>query len=85
MKTAEQDALRTGMRLGRPFTKDEDQQGRANVVVLNERYWQSRFNGDSSIVGRTIRLNAVDHVVIGVAPPYLDVLSSDANVWVPIV
>jgi predicted permease len=77
-------ALGIGMRLGRPFSKEEDQPGRDNVVILNERFWKSRFNGDSSIVGRSVRLNAVEHVVIGVVSPQADVLGADASVWVPI-
>ena len=77
-------ALGIGMRLGRPFTREEDQPGRDNVVVLNERFWRNRFNGDSGVIGRTLRLNAVDHVVIGVVSSAADVMSADANVWVPI-
>ena len=77
-------ALGLGMRLGRPFSKEEDQQGRDNVVILNEKFWKSRFNGDSSIIGRSVRLNAVEHVVIGVISPAADVMTADANVWVPI-
>ena len=77
-------ALGVAMRLGRGFSKDEDQPGRANVAVLNERFWQSRFNGDSTIIGRTVRLNALEHVIIGVAPASSDVMSADANIWVPI-
>ena len=77
-------ALGTRMVTGRPFSKDEDQVGRSNVVVLNERFWRSRFNADPAILGRTIRLNSLDHVIIGVAPAGSDVMSADANVWVPI-
>ena len=77
-------ALGVGMRLGRPFSKEEDQPGRDNVVILNERFWKSRFNGDSSIIGRSVRLNAVEHVVIGVVSPTVDVMTADANVWLPI-
>jgi len=77
-------ALRLGMRLGRPFSKDEDQPGHDNVVILNERFWKSRFNGDSSIIGGSVRLNGVEHVVIGVISPAADVMTADANVWVPI-
>ena len=77
-------ALGLGMRLGRPFSKDEDQPGRDNVVVLSERFWKSRFNGDSAIIGRSVRLNAVEHVVIGVVSATADVMGADASVWVPI-
>ena len=77
-------ALGIRLPLGRSFSKDEDQPGRANVVVLNERFWHSRFNGDSAVLGRTVRLNALEHVIIGIAPASSDVMSADANVWVPI-
>ena len=77
-------ALGLPMRLGRAFSKDEDRPGRNNVAVLSERFWRKRFDGDSSIIGRTIRLNAVEHVIIGVVPPAADVLSADADLWVPI-
>jgi len=77
-------AIGLGMRLGRPFSKDEDQPGHDNVVILNERFWKSRFNGDSSIIGGSVRLNGVEHVVIGVISPAADVMTADANVWVPI-
>jgi putative ABC transport system permease protein len=77
-------ALRIGMRLGRPFTKEEDQPGHDNVVVLSEQFWRSRFNSDSTLLGRSIRVNAVDHVVIGVVPVAADVMSADANLWVPV-
>jgi len=77
-------ALGLGMRLGRAFSKEEDKPGSNNVVILNERFWKSRFNGDSSIIGRSVRLNAVEHVIIGVVSPAVDVMTADANVWVPI-
>lgn len=76
-------ALGIAMRLGRAFSKDEDEVGRNGVVILSDRFWRGRFNGDSSILGRTLRLNAVDHVIIGVAPASADVMAADASVWVP--
>ena len=46
----------------------EDRPGAERVALVSDRLWRNRFNGDSSILGRTLRLNAVDHVIIGVAP-----------------
>jgi predicted permease len=77
-------ALRIDMVLGRPFTRDEDQPGKANVAVLSDRFWRNRFNGDSSVLGRTIRLNAVEHVIVGILSSSADVMSADAGIWVPI-
>ncbi|HTM49203.1 MAG TPA: ABC transporter permease [Bryobacteraceae bacterium] len=37
------------------------------VAVLSYDFWQSRFSGDPSVVGRTIRLNSFPMTVIGVS------------------
>jgi predicted permease len=55
--------------IGRGFRDDEDTvPGRDAVVVLGPDFWKREFAGDPSVVGRTVRLNAVDFTVIGVAP-----------------
>jgi putative ABC transport system permease protein len=41
--------------------------GDAPVVVLSYEYWQSRFGGDPSIVGRPVRLGNQPFTVIGVS------------------
>lgn len=56
-------------RLGRGFRENEDEvPGRNAVAVLGPDFWRREFAGDPSVVGRTIRLNATDFTVIGVAP-----------------
>jgi macrolide transport system ATP-binding/permease protein len=42
--------------------------GDGPVAVLSHLYWQRRFAGDRSIVGKTIFLGATDFNVIGVSP-----------------
>ena len=41
--------------------------GDAPVVVLDHQYWQSRFGGDPSIVGKSVRIGSRSFTVIGVA------------------
>lgn len=41
--------------------------GDAPVLVLAHEYWQSRFGGDPSIVGRSARLNGRPFTIVGVA------------------
>jgi predicted permease len=53
--------------LGRPFRSDEDVPGSPPVVLLSHGLWL-RLGADSAIVGKTIRLNAVLHTVLGVLP-----------------
>jgi hypothetical protein len=55
--------------LGRNFLPEEDRPGAAKVALLNYAYWQRRFGGESSIVGRDITLDGEKHSVIGVLPP----------------
>ena len=38
-------------------------------AVISDRLWRQRFNADPSIVGKPIRLNGMDHTVMGVMPP----------------
>lgn len=47
-----------------------DQTKDAAVVILGYRFWQDRQGGDPGIVGKTITLDGVPHVVIGVAPEH---------------
>jgi len=54
--------------LGRPFTADEQTPGRNQVTLLSFAFWQSHFGGDTSVIGRTIRLNAEQVTIIGVMP-----------------
>ncbi|HME06403.1 MAG TPA: ABC transporter permease [Bryobacteraceae bacterium] len=73
--------------LGRDFRVDEDQvPGRDAVVILGYDFWQSQFHGDREVIGRMVRLNGLDFIVIGVAPEKfngLDQYFRDA-VFVPI-
>ena len=41
--------------------------GDAPVLVLSYAYWQARFGGDPSIIGRTIRLGRQPFTIIGVS------------------
>jgi putative ABC transport system permease protein len=63
--------LGLGPRLGRTFAESDDRIGGANVVVLGERFWRSRFGADPKVIGRTLVLNDIGYEVIGVAPAQL--------------
>lgn len=52
--------------LGRGFAPEEETSGAA-VAVLSYGFWQ-RLGGDSSIIGRTLKLSKGDVTVIGVMP-----------------
>src|SRR6185436_14936545 len=80
------DVLEAHPALGRFFTLNEDRAPGANpVVVLSHRFWNRRYQADSSIVGKAIVLNGTPFTVLGVAAERFQgpfVLAPD--VWVPL-
>jgi putative ABC transport system permease protein len=53
-------------RLGRTFAESDDRTGGANVVVLGEVFWRSRFGGDPKVIGEKLVLNDISYEIIGV-------------------
>ena len=82
------DLLRVRPRLGRFFAAADqpDTPAAVPVAVISEALWHRRFQGDPAILGRAIRLNRQDYIVIGVAPAsFLGSLNGLAfDLWVPI-
>ena len=58
---------------GRAFTAEDERQ-RANVVVLSEGLWETRFNRDPGIVGQEIRLDGGLWRVVGIMPKNFEIL-----------
>jgi putative ABC transport system permease protein len=71
--------------IGRTFAVGEDQPGQDRVVILSHELWERRFQFDTSIVGRTIRLNRADYTVIGIMPASFRMLGFLAELWTPLV
>ena len=57
----------------------------SNVAVLSDGLWRSQFGTDVSVIGRTIRLDGVARVVVGVMPPSFNFPTRDVDVWIPLV
>lgn len=56
--------------LGRFFHgTDEHGPNSAPFLVLSYDFWQSHFQSDRGVVGRTVRLNKFAYTILGVAPP----------------
>jgi predicted permease len=55
--------------LGRTFTAADDGAGAAPVMILTNEYWRSAFGGDSSVIGRTLRINGFTSTIVGVSEP----------------
>jgi putative ABC transport system permease protein len=54
--------------LGRGFLPPDDRPGAPPVVVLGSSIWKARYHADPTVIGRTVRLNGVPAIAIGVMP-----------------
>jgi predicted permease len=77
------DVIRTEAHIGRRLTAGDAEPGAAPVIVLGYDVWLNRYNGDSAILGESIRVNGVPTTVVGVMPAgFRFPLSQD--LWVPL-
>jgi predicted permease len=73
--------------LGRPLTVDDDRVANgAAVAVLSHAYWQRRFAGDRTIIGRSVTINHIPFTIVGVAPPGFtgEVVGRMTDIWLPL-
>jgi putative ABC transport system permease protein len=68
---------------GRMFLPEEDRAGNPPIVALSHRLWESRFGGDTSVVGRQVTLENERYTVVGIVPAGFDLLRW-ADVWMPL-
>lgn len=61
---------------------DQIPQGRATLMVTHG-YWQRRFGGDTSVIGRIITVGSRPREIVGVMPDGFRVLDTDADVIIP--
>ena len=54
--------------LGRQFTAGDDTPGAEPVALISDALWKRRFGADADVLGRTIRINAIDRAIVGVMP-----------------
>lgn len=54
--------------LGRLFTRQDDTAAAPATVLLSYAYWQRKFGGSPSAIGRSLTIDGKPHEVIGVLP-----------------
>src|SRR5262245_52037619 len=69
--------------LGRDFLPEDDRPGAQPVILIGSGVWKNRYGTDPSVIGKTIRVNDVPSVVIGVMPEGFK-FPQNADVWQPL-
>ena len=71
--------------LGRDLQTSDDRFRGPKVVILSDRLWRRRFDGDRNIIGHDVKLDDNLYTVLGVMPAGFDnVLSPSAEIWTPL-
>ncbi|MGA2593193.1 MAG: ABC transporter permease, partial [Bryobacteraceae bacterium] len=68
--------------VGRGFGPYDERADATPAVLLSHRAWERRYGGDPSVVGKVMRIDDVDHVVVGVMPAG-EQFPEDADLWTP--
>jgi len=81
------DVLGTHPLLGRGFLPSEDQKpGGASVALISYRIWQTRFGGDSFVVGRSFEIDQHPFTIVGVTPAEFQGANTglQSDIWIPV-
>jgi len=68
---------------GRELTAADQAPNGPKSVMLSYGYWQRRFGGDRSVMGRTITIDSQTRTIVGVMPQGFRVVDHDFDVLVP--
>lgn len=69
-------------KIGRAFTLDDEKPGYNRIAIVSGRFWRDKFNSLPDIAGKTITLNGIPHIVVGVMPDGFN-YPGRTDVWTP--
>jgi putative ABC transport system permease protein len=75
--------LRVQPARGRNFLPEEAAAGRNRVALISHGLWQRQFAGAEDAVGKSVRLDGVDHQIVGILPRGFQ-LEGPIDVWRPL-
>jgi len=71
--------------IGRGFSREDDTPSGPNVVMITYGYWQRKFGGDPSVIGRSITIDGKSQQIIGVMPKTFHFLDrADPAMFLPL-
>src|SRR5690606_32259755 len=76
-------ALGVAPLLGRLFSAADFEPGAAPTAMLTYGYWQGRFGGERSVIGRKVTSDGVPVEIIGVMPKGFRVADTNADLLTP--
>ena len=71
-------------RYGHAFAPSDETPGSPPLVILGAHLWRARFGADSSVVGRSVRIDGYRATIVGVMPDGF-VFPRQVDAWMPLV
>jgi len=75
--------LRVNPVLGRTFSADDDSTRTPERVLLSHAYWQRKFGGDPTIVGKPVVVDGSPREIVGVLPADFSFLDTTPQLVLP--
>ena len=69
--------------LGRTLLPGDARPGKTGVVVLSWTVYERHFGADPRVIGRTVRIDARPHEIVGVMRPGFEFVEPGTDVWTP--
>lgn len=71
---------------GRHFREDEETEGHDRVIIISDEFRQRHLAGAGEVLGRTLRLNGVEHTIVGIMPAGFSFSLDEAGtgIWKPL-
>src|SRR5215510_7965487 len=76
--------LHASAQLGRTFLPSEELPSGDRSTVLSYGFWQRRFGGDPSVIGKTLTLDSIAYTIVGVMPQSVWFPRADSSLWLPL-
>jgi predicted permease len=78
------EALNVAPAMGRWLSHDDQVPNGPERVMLNYGYWQRKFGGDRTVVGRNILVDSQSREIVGVLPRGFRIVDGDFDVLLPL-
>ncbi|HEU4996091.1 MAG TPA: ABC transporter permease, partial [Gemmatimonadaceae bacterium] len=75
--------LGTAALKGRTLTEQDESPAEPPVVVISHRLWNTRFESDPQVVGRTVKVGTATATIVGVMPEGFGFPVSE-RIWMPL-
>ena len=70
--------------IGRAFTEEETTPSGPSAAIITEQMWRTRFGGRADVLGKTLDVNRVQRIIVGVMPDRFHFPSPETRIWLPV-